>query len=360
MRVLVTGGTGFVGSHAVAALRAAGHEVRLLVRRIDRIAPALRPLGVEGTVEHVVGDATDEESVAKAVAGCDAVVHAAAVFSLDSREWRRTRHTNVAASQTVLRAAVDHGCDPVIHISSTAALLRPDGTVTADSPLSSTPGTYIQSKVDSERYARALQQDGAPVVVVAPGGVYGPHDPHLSESMRQLRDILRGLYPLWTTGGCGYHGVDVRNVAAVNVAALVPGRGPRRYLVPGHYLDGPTLFGALRDVTGRRLPYLPMPASMLLPMTWLVSAIQRVVPVHLPAEYEAVRLGGHRARYDTSRTEQELGVTATPLAQTLGDAVRWLHQAGHLTTRQAGDAARQHPESESRRLRRRPAIAARR
>lgn len=343
MRVLITGGTGFVGSHTVAALRAAGHEVRLLVRDADRIAPALRPLGIDGGVEPVVGDATDEESVGKAVAGCDAVVHAAAIYSLDSRHWSRIRRTNVAAARTVLRAAVDHGCDPVIHISSTAALLRRDGVITADSPLSALPGTYIQSKVESERYARQLQDGGAPVVVVTPGAIYGPHDPRLSESMRLLRDILRNLYPMWTTGV--FHGVDVRDVAAVSVAALTPGRGPRRYLVPGHHLDGPTLFGTLRQVTGRRLPYMGVPTPVLLPMTRLISTLQRVVPVHLPAEYEGIRLGSQRARYDASATVQELGVTATPLPQTFADAVRWLHQAGHLTARQAGTAARPVPRN---------------
>ena len=66
MRVLVTGGTGFVGSHTVAALCRAGHTVRLLVRRPERIAPALEPHGISDAVEHVVGDATDPASVARA------------------------------------------------------------------------------------------------------------------------------------------------------------------------------------------------------------------------------------------------------------------------------------------------------
>jgi nucleoside-diphosphate-sugar epimerase len=337
MRVLVTGGTGFVGSHTVAVLCRAGHMVRLLVRRPERIAPALGPHGVDGAVEHVVGDATDPASVARALAGCDAVVHAAAVYSLDSRDWARTRRTNVVATKAVLGAAVDQGCDPVIHISSTVATLRSHGTVTADSPLSTARGPYIQSKVESERYARQLQEQGAPVVIVAPGAVYGPDDPTLSEMMRQLRNILRGYYPMWTTGG--YHGTDVRDVAAVNAAVMVPGRGPRRYLVPGHHLDAPTLFGTLRSVTGRRLPYLRMPTPVLLPMAWTVSAVQRVVPFHLPAEYEGVLIASRRARCDTSATERDLGVTARPLATTMTDAVRWLHRAGHVTARQAGRAA---------------------
>ena len=93
MRVLVTGGTGFVGSHTVAALIAAGHEVRLLVRSPDRIAPALRPLGVTERLDHLVGDVTDPSSVARALEDCDAVVHAASVYNLDARAYQAIART---------------------------------------------------------------------------------------------------------------------------------------------------------------------------------------------------------------------------------------------------------------------------
>ena len=84
MKVLVTGGTGFVGSHSVRAIIDAGHDLRLLVRVPARLAPALEPLGVRD-VEHVVGDATDARSVRRAIDGCDAVLHAAAVFQRRAR-----------------------------------------------------------------------------------------------------------------------------------------------------------------------------------------------------------------------------------------------------------------------------------
>ena len=336
MRVLVTGGTGFVGSHTVAALAAAGHDVRLLVRSPDRIAPALAPHGIS-EVDHRVGDVTDLETVTKALTGCDAVLHAAAVYRLDSRAYRATKATNVAGARTVLTAAVAHGCDPVVHVSSTVALLRKRATVSPDSPLSQVRGVYVQSKVESEAIARRLQQEGAPVVIVQPGGVLGPHDPHLSDQVRRLRDILRGRYLMWPSGG--YHAVDVRDVAAVHAAVMVPGEGPRRYLVPGEYLDGKTLFNTLRAVTGRRLPMVTMPAGPMLPVTRLATAAQRVLPFHVPAEYEGVVVTGNATRCDDSRAREELGVTPRPLRETVRDTVHWLHQAGHLTSRQAGAAA---------------------
>src|SRR5438093_1733643 len=85
MRVLVTGGTGYVGSHAVAALVRSGHEVRLLVRSPERVATSLDPLGVSAP-DVAVGDVTDAGSIDAALTGCDAAVHAASVYSLDPRD----------------------------------------------------------------------------------------------------------------------------------------------------------------------------------------------------------------------------------------------------------------------------------
>ena len=111
MRVLVTGGTGFVGSHSVAALVSQGHQVRLLVRSRDRVASSLSPLGV-AEVESVQGDLTAPRSVEEAMAHCDAVLHAAAVFPADPRTAQRVCQTNVCAAEIVLGAAVRRGLNP--------------------------------------------------------------------------------------------------------------------------------------------------------------------------------------------------------------------------------------------------------
>lgn len=334
VRVLVTGGTGFVGSHSVAALIAAGHDVRLLVRSPDRIGPALDPLGVAAAVDHTIGDVTDPASVNRALRGCDAVLHAAAVYDLDARARPAIARTNVAGAETVLRAAVAAGCDPVVHVSSVVALLRRAVTVTPDSPLSTTPGAYIRSKAASEAVARQLQDDGAPVVIVQPGGVLGPHDPYCGDQTRRLRDILRGQYPLWPAGG--YHVVDVRDVARLHAAVMTRGAGARRYLVPGHFVDGRTMYCTLRALTGRRLPLLIVPSAIMLPLSWTTSAVQRATPFHLPADHEGVLIARSDTRCDDSRARDEFGIQPHPLTETYRDTIRWLHQTGQLTTRQAG------------------------
>jgi nucleoside-diphosphate-sugar epimerase len=313
---------------------AAGHEIRLLVRSPDRIAPALGPLGVTRPVDYMVGDITDLGSVSRALAGCDAVVHAAAVYNLDSRAHRAIARTNVAGAETVLRAAVEYGCDPVVHVSSTTALLRRGLTVTPDSPLSDLRSMYAASKAASEAVARTLQQDGAPVVIVQPGAVFGPDDPHLGDGSRGLRDILRGKFPVWPSGG--FHMVDVRDVARVHAAALTAGGGPRRYLVPGHFVDGRTMFATLGALTGRRLSPIVVPATMMLPLAWAASKVQRIAPFRLPLGYEGVLLNGYAAHCDDSRARQEFGILPRPPEETYRDTVRWLYHGGHITAHQAG------------------------
>jgi nucleoside-diphosphate-sugar epimerase len=223
-----------------------------------------------------------------------------------------------------------------VHVSSSVALLHRGATSTPDSALSATRGAYGRSKVASEAVARELQADGAPVVITQPGGVLGPHDPHLGDQTGRVRNILRGQYPMWPTGGS--HAVDVRDVAEVHAAVMTPGRGPRRYLVPGHHVDGRLMFATLRAVTGRRLPCLFLPAGMMLPVAWVASGAQRVIPFHLPIEYEGALIYRYDTRYDDSRARQELGVRSRPLAETYADTVRWLHGTGQVTDRQAGAA----------------------
>jgi dihydroflavonol-4-reductase len=262
VRVLVTGGTGFVGSHSLKALLDAGHQVRLLVRAPDRIAPALAPHGLDG-VEHVVGDVTDAGAVSRALDGCEAVLHAAKVFALDRRRAKEMLAVNPRGTELVLHIAHQRGLDPIVHVSSVIALAPARGCVLAPgAPLGSPPGAYGRSKVAAERIARDLQAAGAPVVIINPGAVLGPLDPHLSDSVRVALDALRGRLALLGPGSIP--AVDVRDLAAAHAAVLEPGRGPRRYLASAGNLTLNDAIAAARGLTGRRLPAVTLPARLAL------------------------------------------------------------------------------------------------
>ena len=274
MLVLVTGGTGYVGSHSIAALAGAGHRIRVLARSPEKIPAALGPLGVHD-VETAIGDVTEPAAVEGALKGCDAVLHAASVFSLDARKADEMNSVNVRGTDTVLGTAHRLGLDPIVHVSSEVALLPPaDGQVLSpDSPVKRPPGPYCRSKADSELVARKFQALGAPVVSVLPAGVWGPHDPHLGEGVTLAANVLRNRYPMVMAGGM--HIADVRDVATVVAAVMQPGRGPRSYLVTGHYLTMPDIIGTLGDLSGRRLRFVTLPAGFLTAFGRTADLVQR-------------------------------------------------------------------------------------
>jgi nucleoside-diphosphate-sugar epimerase len=321
----------------VAALVRGGHEVRLLVRSADRIAPALSPLGVGG-VAHVPGDVNDAASVDRALEGCDAAVHAASIYSLDARDVGLMQRVNVPGTETVLDAAAQRGLDPIVYVSSTVAFAPGDGSLAGpDSPVGDPSPAYARTKADAERVARLRQERGDPVAIVYPGAVYGPSDPHLGEQLMLVRNLLKHRLPVLPRGGI--HSVDVREVAATIAALIEGGRGARRHVVPGHHVTVRGIASELAAITGRRLRSIGLPAGALLPAGRAADRLQRLVPFRLPVSAEPLYFTGCDLRFDDSRARRELGISPRPFAETLADSVRWLCREGHIRPREAGRAA---------------------
>jgi nucleoside-diphosphate-sugar epimerase len=340
MLVAVTGGTGYVGSHSVQALLRRGHRVRLLVRSEVGVERALRPLRVDPAgVDVVVGDVTDPLSVQRVVRGADGVLHAASVFSFDSRDHRKMRKVSGRGTEIVLDAARAAGAGRIVHVSSIVALMpsrrRP---LTADSPVGTSREAYFASKAAAEVVARRHQEDGAPVAISYPPALLGPHDPHLGDQTARLRNVLRGLMPVWPLGG--FPVGDVRDTAELHAGLLSDGwTGPGRYFGPGRYLRTQDYVRTLRTVTGRALPTAYLPATAVLPVGALAGLAQRVWPFHIPVEYGAAYTCWCATRVGESASTP-LGIKARPAAQTMADTVHWLYQQGLLSGRQAGAVAR--------------------
>jgi nucleoside-diphosphate-sugar epimerase len=338
MRVLVTGGTGYLGSHAIAALTTAGHQIRVLARAPEGVAAALGPLGVDA-VETVSGDVTDPAAVERALTGCDAVLHAASVFSLDPRKADEMRSVNVRGAELVLGTAHRLGLDPIVHVSSELALLPPSDreVLTPDSPVGGSRWPYCQTKAESEAVARDYQGKGAPVVSVMPSAVWGPSDPHFGEGAAMCANVLKKRYRIVTGGGM--HISDVRDVAAVLAAVMEPGRGPRSYLVAGEYVCLPDIIRTLADLSGRRIRFLTCPRWFLAGFGRAADIVQRGVKARLPWSGEGIWVLNCSARCDATKARAELGFQPRPLRDTFADTVRWLVDAGELTPREAGRAA---------------------
>jgi dihydroflavonol-4-reductase len=338
MHVVVTGGTGYLGSHSIAALAAAGHRVRVLARSPDRVPSALEPLGVGG-VETMAGEVTDPVAVERVLEGADAVVHAASVFSMDARRADEMRTVNVRGTDVVLGTAHRLGLDPIVYVSSELALL-PAGEgeiLTASSPVKQPPWPYCRSKADTELVARRYQSEGAPVVSVMPAALWGPHDPHFGEGVTRAGNVLKRRYPIVMRGGM--HIADVRDVAAVLAAAMTTRKGPRSYMAAGEYISLPDLIRTLAELTGRRLPFVIMPAWFLAGFGRAADVVQRRVNARLPWDAEGIWVMNCAARCDDSETRRDLALEPRPLRDTLADTVRWLAEVGRLTPREAGRLA---------------------
>ncbi|QFZ20714.1 SDR family NAD(P)-dependent oxidoreductase [Saccharothrix syringae] len=338
MLVTVTGGTGFVGAHTVAELVRAGHRVRLLVRGGSAVGAALRPLEVPpGAVDAVLGDVTDERSVAAAVRGADAVVHAASVYSFDRRRRAEMRRTNARGTEVVLDAARRAGVGRVVHVSSTAALFGPGVRVIGDdSPVGASREPYAATKAASEEVARRYQRQGAPVVISRPPALLGPHDPKLGDQVRRLRDTLRGIMPVWPAGGLQIG--DVRDTAVLHAALLDPevtaAHPLGAHFGPGHHLTTREYVDAVRRASGRALPAVFPPAALMGPVGRLTDLVQPVWPWHIPAEHEAIATVGAAVRVDPAAST--LGLKPRPFADTVADTVRWLVDTGAVTPRRTG------------------------
>jgi nucleoside-diphosphate-sugar epimerase len=335
MLVVVTGGTGYVGSHAVAALVGAGHRVRVMARSPERVRGVLAPLGV-ADVETTIGDVTDADAVDRALDGCDAVLHAASVYSFDTRRAQEMREVNVRGTETVLGAAHRLGLNPIVFVSSELALLPPrdDAFLTADSPVGQPRWPYSRSKADSELVARRYQDLGAPVVSVLPAALWGPNDPHLGESATLATNVLRNRFPIVMRGGM--HIADVRDVAAVVAAVIDSARGPHSYMVAGEYISLPDLIRTLAELSGRRIRFAIFPRWFLGAFGRGADMVQRHLKTRLPWHGEGIWVMNCTARCDDSKTRSELDFEPRALQETLADTVRWLADVGHISPAEAG------------------------
>jgi nucleoside-diphosphate-sugar epimerase len=281
-------------------------------------------------VKTVEADVSDGASVRAALERCEAVVHAAAVYSFDPRRDREMVEGNVRGAELVLGTACELGLDPVVQISSYVALLPASPPMTADSPLGESPTAYALSKARSEQVARNLQAEGQPVTIVQPGMVWGPDDPTMGESSQLARMAVKLLLPFAPPGSVPI--VDVRDLAEALAALLEASRGPRRYLVAGELVPMREIVRIVAETTGRKGPRGTLPGRPLLLAARLADGLQPLIPARLPFGYQATWTALHGVPFDASPTARELGITFRPANTSIADTARWLIDQGRLAT----------------------------
>jgi nucleoside-diphosphate-sugar epimerase len=202
-----------------------------------------------------------------------------------------------------------------------------DPVITVDTPLAEPHSPYGASKAAIERELRALAGAGVPVTTFVPGGVFGPRALDLDQSFSAVLGALE-LVMLTPPGGCNV--IDVRDLAALMAAALEPGRGPRRYLVGGHYLTWPAWVAALSTGAGRPVAAQEISEADLLAMGRQCDELRRAGKDGLPLSEEAAVVMCAARPTDDTAALGDLGVAYRPVEETFADVVAYLRERGAL------------------------------
>lgn len=324
MRVLVTGATGFIGSHTVGALTSSGHDVRALVRNPARIPGSLGALGLEPEV--VLGDMTDPVAVAAAVDGCEVVVHAAAQIGVGG--GGPPDRANLDGVRAVVGAALDAGVRRVVYTSSVTVHTPTDApVVTLDSALVEPQSPYGATKVAAERLLRSWQDDGKPITIVVPGGVYGPDAPDLVNSFHA---VLSALDAMMLVPPSGTTVVDVRDLAELLARVAVADEHVPRVLAGGHFVTWRQWVDALERAVGRPVAHQVVTHDEILALARDLSAMAAETGAEPLLTEEAALVMATGVPLDDEACWRRFGVTRRPLDETFGDVVAYLRSIGRV------------------------------
>ena len=338
MRILVTGATGLVGSHAAARLAREGHAVRALVRDPVKLARVMEEHAAGGAVETQRGDVTDAASVEAALRGCDALLHAAGVFSHRREDAARLRAVNVDGARIALEAGAKAGLARSVFVSSALALFPTPGPLQrADDPVTSPRTMYAATKALAERHARALAERCEALCITYPSMVLGPHDPTVGGGPGVLADALRAGRVLVTEGGLSY--TDARDLADFTAALLAADRPPPRFLSPARFLSHERYHALLCELTGRDLAARRIPGSWLRGLGRACDLFERVTGRSTALTSEAALVLTRMVPVDDAPARALLGRDPRPLDETLRDTLVWMREAGVLEAKHVGRLA---------------------
>jgi len=318
MKALVTGATGFIGSHVAHALLRHGWEVRALVRPA---ANGQRRAELPPEVEVVAGDIRDEAAVRRALEGCLALFHVAALYELWAPDPRRFYEVNVEGTRTLLEAA--NKLDRVVYTSSVATV-TPGGDECGFADPEAVHSHYKRSKILAERVA--LQRPN--VVVVNPSTPVGWGDVRPTPTGKIVLDFLRGRLPAYIDTGLNL--VDVEDVAEGHVLAYRRGEPGERYILGNENVTLKTMLDILAAETGRKSPRLKLPLSLAYAAGVISELVEGRIAARAPTvPLEGVRMARVPMYYDPSRARRELGLPQTPVRTALCKAAQWFEANGY-------------------------------
>lgn len=324
--ILLTGASGFLGRHVARQLLEAGYSVRALARPQSDVG-FLEQMGVQVAFAADIGE---HEALRAACRGCEAVVHAAALF----RMWGNLCYfwqTNVGGTDAVLRAALQEGVRRVALVSTVAVVGHTEtGRVVDESHACRPQDGYQRTKLEAEQLALAFWRNcGLDVVVVRPGALYGPWGRYAFNRLF-FEDPLRGWRIMVDGGRRITFPAYAPDVARGIVLALQHGRGGEVYNLSGQSLSHRQVNDAVSDAAGISRRRLDMPSWPLLLLARLWTAASRYTGREPFYPRNLAHYVFQDWRVSSQKARAELGFCPTPFEQGARETVEWYREQGIL------------------------------
>jgi nucleoside-diphosphate-sugar epimerase len=323
-RVLVTGGSGFIGQHLVSALVASHRQVRVL----DLLPPAqLLP-----DVQYIQGSVLDTDLVDEALRDVGEVYHLAALPGMWLPKKGDFHTVNYHGTEVVITAARKRGITRFLHCSTESILFRASPSQDAACeqdllPPDDMPGLYTRSKLLAEQLAMQAASSGFPVVVGTPTMPIGPHDHNLTPPTAMLRHFLNGRLHLYLDFIVNL--VDVRDVAAGLILAMEHGRAGHRYILGSESIPLKRILELMAAISGRRHLTLPVSGRAAEMAATMLEFISDHVTRRPPSgTAEGVRIALRATDLSIEKAQQELGYAPRPVEPALRDTITYLLSAG--------------------------------
>jgi dihydroflavonol-4-reductase len=327
MKVLITGGSGYIGSAVVRELLNSGGKAKVLVRE----TADLRNLdGLD--VDLVYGDITDFHSIKEALRGCDRVFHLAAIYAIWLPDPKMMYWVNVQGTRNVLEACLQKKIKKVVYTSSVAALGAHGKGRPADESagfnLWHTRDHYYLSKFQAEQTALDYNRRGLPVVIVNPTNPCGPRDMAPTPNGQLIINIIKSKLPGYVDGGINVSDID--DTAKGHVLAMETGKPGEKYILGNTNVSVKEYFDLIAQIGGGKSPSIKIPKSVAVLSGYLyqgLAEITRKPPVTTAAW---VRVGSEYSFWDSSKAVNELGMPQTPIRESIKNAIDWFRENGYL------------------------------
>jgi dihydroflavonol-4-reductase len=323
-RVLVTGGSGFIGQHLVSALVGRNRQVRVL----DLLPPAqLLP-----DVQYIEGSVLDPDLVDQALRDVGEVYHLAALPGMWLPKKDDFHAVNYQGTEVVITAARKRGIARFLHCSTESILFRASSSrdaVGEQSLLqpSDMPGLYTRSKLLAEQLAMQAASSGFPVVIGTPTMPIGPHDHNLTPPTAMLRHFLDGRLHLYLDFIVNL--VDVRDVATGLILAMEHGRAGHRYILGSESIPLKRILELMSAISGRRNLTIPVSGQMAEMAATMLELISDHVTRRPPSgTAEGVRIALRATELSIEKARRELGYAPRPVEPALRDTITYLLGTG--------------------------------